>query len=265
MIVEKKDSTFELKIAYSEYKNGVFYGTVEAKNLDCDPDVKQVNFSYSEDSKVFLIPFIDSDYNRKWLEGKYDHYVRANDFLTKFSKEIEKFITDSYEARIRNDEFTIKALAGGDQMDISFKVDTYGYGDVYKDGKSIISIALPDEMIFAYDTKDSVYKEAEGLRDAIKKAIQKGQDETSFCGTDFSLSECEKLTDTEWHLITESIADYYIEEHGIGKPVFNVPTILQKKAQKTLTEVKKSVATVKTANVTVHPEAPNHKRDTGRL
>lgn len=111
MIVKKKDSTFELKIAYFEYKNGVFYGTVEAKNLDCDPDVKQVNFSYSEDSKVFLIPFIDSDYNRKWLEGKYEHYVRANDFLTKFSKEIEKFITDSYEARIRNDEFTIKKLA----------------------------------------------------------------------------------------------------------------------------------------------------------
>lgn len=258
MIVEKNNSRFDLSIAHAEYKYGVFYGTVEAKNLDCDPDVKQVNFSYSEDSKVFLIPFMDSDYNRKWLEGKYDHYVRANDFLTKFSKEIEKFITDSYEARIRND----KSLTGGSQMDIDFKVDTYGYGDVYKDGKGIINIALPDEMIFDYDTKDSVYKEAEGLRDAIKKAIQKGQDETSYCGTDFSLPECEKLTDAEWNRITESIADYYIEEHGIGKTAFSVPTILQLKERKTLAEVKKSVASI---NATRNQnESENHRPGTGR-
>lgn len=111
-------------------------------------------------------------------------------------------------------------------------------------------------------TVASVYKEAEGLRDAIKKAIQKGQDETSYCGTDFSLPECEKLTDAEWNRITESIADYYIKEHGIGKTAFGVPTILQLKERKTLAEVKKSVASINASRN--QNESENHRPGTGR-
>lgn len=124
MIVEKQGARYDLQIASYGRSDKLFFGAIEAKNLDCAADVKTVNFSYSKDKKVFLIPFIDSEYNRKWLEGKYEHYVNANDFLQNFSKEIGQFITESYEAILKNENNTVKPSERKSLSDVKRSVDS---------------------------------------------------------------------------------------------------------------------------------------------
>ena len=124
MIVEKQGARYDLQIASYGRSDKLFFGAIKATNLDCVPDVKTVNFSYSKDKKVFLIPFIDSEYNRKWLEGKYEHYVNANDFLQNFSMEIGQFITESYEAILKNENNTVKPSERKSLSDVKRSVDS---------------------------------------------------------------------------------------------------------------------------------------------